>query len=90
MNDDEVVEEKQPGLVLVGFGKHKLQDMLQWQGTDKEEDLAFAFKKWPAVWREERICSVGDIEAACSYLAYIQDIILEHETNTPEGDKEND
>jgi len=78
------------GLVLVGFGKHSLKDMMGWVDTEQEEDLAFAFKKWPPVYRREEICSEGDIKAACQYLAYLQDIILEHEINTPEGDKEND
>ena len=89
MNDDEEVEEKVPGLVLTGFGKHKLKDMLGWIGTEKEEDLLQAFKKWPPVYREERIADEEDIEYACRFLAFLQDAILEYELNTPEGDEEN-
>jgi hypothetical protein len=89
MNDDEPVEERAPGLVLTGFGKHKLKDMLTWIGTEQEEDLLCAFKKWPPVWREERICDEEDIEYACRFLAFLQDAILEYELNTPEGDEEN-
>ena len=88
MNDDEEVEEKVPGLVLTGFGKHKLKDMLGWIGTEKEEDLLQAFKKWPPVYREERIADEEDIEYACRFLAFLQDAILEYELNTPEGDEE--
>jgi hypothetical protein len=52
MNDDDVVEQKEPGLVLVGFGGNKLKDMLHWIGTDKEDDLLSAFttlvNSWPS------------------------------------------
>jgi hypothetical protein len=90
MNEDEVEEERTPGLVLTGFGKHKLKDMLKWIGTDKEEDLLKAFRKWPPVWREERIADEEDIEYACRFLAFLQDAILEYELqNPPEGDEEN-
>jgi hypothetical protein len=90
MNEDEVVEEERtPGLVLTGFGSYRLQDMLEWIGTDKEDDLLSAFTKWPPVYREERICDEQDLEYACQYLAFIQDSILEYELNTPEGDEEN-
>jgi hypothetical protein len=90
MNDDKVVEkERTPGLVLVGFGGNKLKDMLHWIGTDMEDDLLSAFTKWPPVYREERICDKDDLAAACQYLAFIQDSILEYELNTPEGDEEN-
>ncbi len=90
MNEDDVVEERTPGLVLTGFGKHKLKDMLGWIGTNQEDDLLSAFTKWPPVYREERICDGEDIEYACRFLAFIQDSILEYELKTaPEGDKEN-
>lgn len=91
MNDDETIEptiEPGQGLVLVGFGKHKLTDMLErWLDTDEEEKLATAFKRWPPVYRREEICSQEEIKAACQYLAYLQDVILEWELNNP--NKEN-
>ncbi len=90
MNEDEVVEEKTPGLVLVGFGGNKLADMLHWIDTDKEEDLLSAFTRWPPVYREERICDQEDLKHACQFLAFIQDRILQYELETPEGDEEND
>jgi hypothetical protein len=94
MDDDERTEEEKeddrtPGLVLMGFGKYKLKEMLEWIDTDREEDLLLAFKKWPGVYREERIADEEDIAYACKYLAYIQDVILEYDLQHPEGDKEN-
>jgi hypothetical protein len=92
MNEDDVQEPKvKPGegLVLVGFGKHDLKDMLLWQDTPQEEDLAIAFKKWPPVYRREKNCNQEDLKAACQYLAYLQDLILEWELNNPSEDKEN-
>ena len=79
MNEDDVKPRDKEGLVLVGFGKHKLPDMLKWMGTDKEEDLARAFIKWPPVYRREEICSTEDMKAALQYLAYLQDFIMEWE-----------
>lgn len=77
-------------LVLVGFGKHKLVDMLEWMHTDKEDDLAKAFVKWPPVYRREEICSQADLKNACEYLAYVQDLLLEYEMNElQKEDKEN-
>ena len=90
MNEDEVVEEKEPGLVLVGFGSNRLEDMLKWIGTDKEEDLLSAFTRWPPVYREERICDESDMKFACQFLAFVQDAILQYELDTsPEGEEEN-
>ena len=80
-----------PGLVLTGFGKHKLGDILAWIGTEKEDDLLSAFTKWPPVYREESSCDKADIENACRFLAFIHDSIMEYELHTkpPEEDKEN-
>jgi hypothetical protein len=96
MDDDERTEEereaernKTPGLVLVGFGSNRLEDMLHWIDTDKEDDLLSAFIKWPPVYREERICNKEDLKYACQFLAFVQDRILQYELETPEGDEEN-
>jgi hypothetical protein len=89
LDENKKVEERTPGLILTGFGKHKLKDMLGWIGTDKEIDLLEAFKKWPAVWREERIADAEDIEYACRFLAFLKDAVLEYEIkNPPKKDKE--
>ncbi len=81
-----------PGLVLTGFGKHKLGDMLEWIGTEKEDDLLSAFTKWPPVYRDEASCDRQDIENACQFLAFVNDCILEYELkyNPPKDDKENE
>ena len=84
------MEERTEGLILVGFGKHELKEMLEWIDTDKEEDLMKAFKKWPPVWRREGICSQAEIKASLQYLAFLQDAVLEYELSNPqEEDKEN-
>ena len=89
MKDGDTTEDVQ-GLVLTGFGKHKLNDMLTWIGTEKEEDLLSAFTKWPPVYREEKSCSEAELKDAFQFLAFIQDAILEYEleTNPQDEDKE--
>ena len=77
------------GLVLVGFGKYNLKEMLLWQDTPQEEKLVTAFKRWPPVYRREEICSQDDLTAACQYLVYLNDVILEWELNNPSTNKEN-
>lgn len=92
MKDGDTTETT-PGLVLTGFGKHRLGDMLEWIGTDKEDDLLSAFTSWPPVYREEPSCDKKDIENACRFLAFVQDSILEYELKMhppKEGDKENE
>jgi hypothetical protein len=78
------------GLVLTGFGSFKLKDMLEWIGTEKEDDLLSAFTKWPPIYREEASCTQEEMQDACRYLAFIQDAILEYElqTNPQDEDKE--
>ncbi len=84
-------EEAKEGLVLVGFGDQKLEDMLSWIGTEKEDDLLSAFTKAPPVYRSEVSCSNEDIQNACRFLAFVQDSILEYELhmNPQDGDEEN-
>ncbi len=72
-------EKPKDGLVLVGFGKDSLGEMLGWIDTPREMDLLTAFKKRPPVYREERNCSQEEIQHACDFLAYLQDVILEYE-----------
>ena len=81
-----------PGLVLTGFGQYKLGDILEWIGTEKEDDLLSAFTKWPPVYREESSCDRKDIENACQFLAFVRDSILEYELqmNPQDEDEEND
>ncbi len=76
---EDVNQEEQ--LILVGFGKNKLSDMLKWIDTDQEVDLIEAWKKWPPVWRRQEICSTGDIMACMQFLAYSHDLVAEWENN---------
>lgn len=77
-------EEQKERLVLVGFGSHRLSDMLEWVGTKREMELLLAFKRWPPVYREEKACEPEDIQTACDFLSYLGEVIKEYET-----DKEN-
>jgi len=72
-------QEEREGLVLVGFGSHRLIDMLEWIGSSKEEELLTAFKRWPPVYRELRICSPEETKAAWDFLAFIKKAIDEYE-----------
>jgi hypothetical protein len=72
-------EQAKDGLVLVGFGKHKLADMMKWIDTDREMELLLAFKRWPPVYREQRACEAGDVETAVAFLTYLGDVIGEYE-----------
>ena len=82
-------EEAKEALVLVGFGSHQLKDMLEWIDTPQEIDLLTAFKKWPPVYREQAACELEDVQTACDFLKYLQDVILEYENkeNTDGNDE---
>ena len=73
------------GMVLVAFGKHKLKDMMAWIDTPQEEDLLTAFKRWPPVYRELRACEAEDVQTACDYLAYLNDVIEEYDKHEKEN-----
>ncbi len=79
-------EEAKECLVLVGFGSHKLADMMAWIDTDQEIDLLTAFKKWPPVYREQASCEPEDVQTACDFLKYLQDVILEYENDKEKTD----
>jgi hypothetical protein len=71
-------EAARDGLVLVGFGKHKLADMMGWIDTDREMELLVAFKKWGPVYREQAACEPEDIQTAVLFLKYLNDVIVEY------------
>ena len=77
-------EAPKEGLVLVGFGSHKLADMLEWIDTPREMDLAMAFRKWPPVYREQASCEPEDVQTAIQFLTYLKDVILEYEKENTE------
>ena len=77
-------ETPKEGLVLVGFGKHKLKDMMEWIDTPKEIDLLTAFKKWPPVYREQTACELEDVQMAVDFMAYLTRVITEYEKENTE------
>jgi len=63
---------KETSLVLVGFGKHDLSEVLTWRGTQKEEDAIMAATKWPARYRRESICEPEDVQRYVEYVGWLQ------------------
>jgi len=76
MTDKQLEQDPLPGdaLILVGFGKHKLSDVLDWIGTDKEEDAYFAVTKWPPWYREARLCDDEDFSRFVWYTQWAGEI----------------
>lgn len=66
----------QEPLVLVGFGKHDLVDMLEWRGTVKEKDLYGAIypHHWPPRWRAQTSCSEAETQAFLEYLRWLENV----------------
>lgn len=55
-------DEKQEPMVLVGFGKHELKDLLKLRGTPEEDTLLLAPVNWPARYKRESICDPDEIQ----------------------------
>jgi hypothetical protein len=64
MNEDEQ-------LVLVGFGRFDLAEVLSWRGSSREEDAILAAKKWPPRYRRKAICEPGDVERFVEYANWL-------------------
>lgn len=62
---------KESTLILIGFGKNSLEEVLSWRGSIREEDAIMAAKKWPPVYRRESICEPGDVERYKEYVEWI-------------------
>lgn len=58
-------------LILVGFGKHDLDEVLSWRGTPRERDALVAPKKWPPRYRRKGICTQDDQERHIEYVEWI-------------------
>lgn len=75
------MSKKQEDLVLVGFGKHDLCDMLKWIGTEKETDLVEAVnpktKGWPPVYRRVDLCSEKEKVAFFLYYEWLTALVRE-------------
>jgi hypothetical protein len=74
MNDTAKLQNSQSDIekemVLVGFGKHDLTDMIKWIGTDREMELLIAPSKWPPRWRRMGICEDADLQAMKAYIEF--------------------
>lgn len=57
IKENEEGEEVPEGMVLVGFGKHDLDEILSWFGTPREIEALKAPTIWPPRWRRESACS---------------------------------
>jgi hypothetical protein len=68
----EKIEEKDISqeLVLVGFGKHDLIDMINWIDTDQEKEVLMAAGKWPARWRRYEICTTEELDAMKTFVEF--------------------
>ena len=49
-------QRKEESMILVGFGKHDMVEVLSWRDTPQEEDAILAPTKWPSRYRREAIC----------------------------------
>lgn len=68
---------KEDPVVLVGFGKHDLKDLIKFIDTDEEERLVaepFA-KGWPPRYRRVSICTKEDIEAFRTFTTFMTNVI---------------
>lgn len=71
--------EEKDNLVLVGFGKSHLIDMIEWIGDkEKEKILLEAPKNWPPVFRRQEICSQEEILAFLEYVGWLKGLIEEY------------
>jgi hypothetical protein len=58
-------------MILVGFGKHSLKEVLSWRGTHKELAAMKAPTEWPPVYRRESICSESEKKLFIEYVQWI-------------------
>lgn len=64
--------DKSPAMVLVGFGKTELKDVVNKIGTQDENDLLRAPLRSPPRYRREEICNHEEIEAFVTYCNFLQ------------------
>ena len=62
-------------LILVGFGKFDLKDMMKWVNTDRENELIFAPDKYPPRYRAESSCSQEDLETFVQYVGWMSELM---------------
>ena len=77
MEEEQQAIDPETTMILMGFGKYDLKDMLKWRGTDREGDLVNAAANWPARWRRLRICDPEQNNAMVEYSKFIKEILGE-------------
>jgi hypothetical protein len=68
---------KEPeAMVLMGFGKKDLKDLLELIGTPQENLLAEAPVRAPARWRRQEICSDEEVADFRRYVNWVQGMLV--------------
>ena len=70
---------KHEAMVLVGFGKDDLTDILHKINTEEEDDLIYAPTKSPPRYRRQSICTPEEIEAFIIYGRFVQEKLMRGE-----------
>ena len=68
-------------LILVGFGKHKLIDLIEKIGDkEKEEELLnLSFGEYlPPVYRSEKACTQEEVLAFLEYTGWLSSVVSQH------------
>lgn len=66
---------RQNQLILVGFGKFNLDEMLKWRGTEQEEELIFAPDRLPPRFRPESACSEEQVLTFIEYVNWTSELL---------------
>ena len=66
-------------VVLVGFGKHDLVDMIEFIDTDNEERLVSEpFEKgWPPRYRRASACTEAEVEAFRKFTTFMTQVVAQ-------------
>lgn len=62
-------------LVLVGFGKYDLKDLIEFIDTPEEMILFMAPSEWPARYRRDTICDPEEIQAFRTYGMWVSNVL---------------
>ena len=64
-------------MVLVGFGKDDLKDILHKINTEEEDELIYAPINSPPRYRREAICTPEEIEAFLIYVNFAKEKLMQ-------------
>lgn len=65
---------KDENMVLVGFGKYELDEVLKWFGTSREIEALKAPILFPPRWRRESLCSDKEKSDFVKYTSIVQKV----------------